>query len=110
MPCNQLITDDASEDVDEEDEESEDQENGSLIGIAKSNLRARPKNAQKEKARLKADLLRRVSRIVSKKKKGDKVMNYFVISYKSIMVSAKKHRYLVILCSTASFLALISLN
>jgi len=69
---NDENSDDASEDVDEEDEESEDQENGTLIGIAKSNLRARPKNAQKEKARLKADLLRRVSRIVSKKKKGDK--------------------------------------
>ena len=70
-----MITDEASEEEEEDGDESEDQENGSLVGITKSGLRARPKNAQKEKARRKADLLRRVSRIVSKKKKGDKVFN-----------------------------------
>jgi hypothetical protein len=71
-----LITDEASEEEEEDgDQSEEDQENGSLVGITKSGLRARPKNAQKEKARRKADLLRRVSRIVSKKKKGDKVFN-----------------------------------
>ena len=78
-----MITDEASEEEEEDgDQSEEDQENGSLVGITKSGLRARPKNAQKEKARRKADLLRRVSRIVSKKKKGDKVINYSVIRYK----------------------------
>ena len=77
-----MITDEASEEEEEDGDLSEDQENGSLVGITKSGLRARPKNAQKEKARRKADLLRRVSRIVSKKKKGDKVINYFAIWYK----------------------------
>ena len=78
-----MITDEASEEEEEDgDQSEEDQENGSLVGITKSGLRARPKNAQKEKARRKADLLRRVSRIVSKKKKGDKVINYFAIWYK----------------------------
>jgi hypothetical protein len=73
-----LITDEASEEEEEDgDQSEEDQENGSLVGITKSGLRARPKNAQKEKARRKADLLRRVSRIVSKKKKGDKVIDYY---------------------------------
>ena len=77
-----MITDEASEEEEEDGDQSEDQENGSLVGITKSGLRARPKNAQKEKARRKADLLRRVSRIVSKKKKGDKVINYSAIWYK----------------------------
>ena len=84
---NWLITDEASEEEEEDGDESEgapseDQENGSLVGITKSGLRARPKNAQKEKARRKAELLRRVSRIVSKQKKGDKVINYSVTRYK----------------------------
>ena len=75
-----MITDEASEEEEEDgDQSEEDQENGSLVGITKSGLRARPKNAQKEKARRKADLLRRVSRIVSKKKKGDKVIDYSAI-------------------------------
>ena len=78
-----MITDEASEEEEEDgDQSEEDQENGSLVGITKSGLRARPKNAQKEKARRKADLLRRVSRIVSKKKKGDKVINYSAVCYK----------------------------
>ena len=83
-----MITDEASEeeeedgDQSEEDQENDQEINGSLVGITKSGLRARPKNAQKEKARRKADLLRRVSRIVSKKKKGDKVINYSAIWYK----------------------------
>ena len=78
-----MITDEASEEEEEDgDQSEEDQENGSLVGITKSGLRARPKNAQKENARRKADLLRRVSRIVSKKKKGDKVINYSAIWYK----------------------------
>ena len=84
-----MISDEASEEEEEEedgdqsdDQENDQENNGSLVGITKSGLRARPKNAQKEKARRKADLLRRVSRIVSKKKKGDKVINYFAIWYK----------------------------
>ena len=76
-----MITDEASEEEEEDGDQSEEdlENNGSLVGITKSGLRARPKNAQKEKARRKADLLRRVSRIVSKKKKGDKVIDYSAI-------------------------------
>jgi hypothetical protein len=82
-----LITDEASEEEEEDgDQSEEDQENGSLVGITKSGLRARPKNAQKEKARRKADLLRRVSRIVSKKKKGDKVIDYYFLNINILII------------------------
>ena len=74
-----MISDEASEE--EEEEESENEENGSLVdgkpALTNSTLpqlRARPKNLKVEKARKKAELLRRVSRIVRKAKKGDEVM------------------------------------